>query len=93
MITCKFTFTNNKEKSYTNEAVDFCYWDFLEEHSQDLDKVVFVEYTDSTWDVDMATGNPYWSEFHAVAFRKKYKQIEDDFKSGKSWGKSCLFGG
>ena len=90
MITCNFILSDNRTKTFTNEAVDFCFWDFLEDYSEVLEEVVFVEYTDTEWDVDITTGKPYWSEFHAIQFRKKYKKVEDDFKSGKSWNQ-CLF--
>ena len=92
MITCNFIFSDHRTKTYTNEAVDFCFWDFLENYSEALDKVVFVEYTDTEWDLD-EDGKAYWSEFLGAAFRKKYKQVEEDFKNGVPWGKSCLFGG
>lgn len=93
MITCNFILSDNRTKTFTNEAVDFCFWDFLENYSEVLDKVVFVEYTDTEWDTDEVTGEAYWSEFHGFDFRKKYQNVEQDFKRGIPQHKSCLFGG
>jgi len=93
MITCNFILSDHRTKTFTNEDLGFCFWDFLDNYSEVLDKVVFVEYTDTEWDTDEATGEAYWSEFHGFDFRKKYQNVEQDFKRGIPQHKSCLFGG
>jgi len=85
MITLKLTDKKNKTYTFTDETVDICFWNFLEKHSSILDDIVFVDYTDNGWDRDMVTNEPYWSNFHSVAFRKKYKITESAFKSGMSF--------
>ena len=93
MITCNFILSDHRTKTFTNEDLGFCFWDFLDNYSEVLDKVVFVEYTDTEWDTDEVTGEAYWSESHAKQFRKKYENVEQDFKRGIPQHKSCLFGG
>ncbi len=82
MITLKLTDNKNNKHYIVDESVDICFWNFLETNSDILENIVFIEYTDDEWDRDMVTNKPYWSEFHAVAFRKKYKDTESAFKSG-----------
>jgi len=56
MITCNFILSDHRTKTFTNEDLGFCFWDFLDNYSEVLDKVVFVEYTDTEWDTDEVTG-------------------------------------
>ena len=79
MITCNFILSDHRTKTFTNEDLGFCFWDFLDNYSEVLDKVVFVEYTDTEWDTDEVTGEAYWSEFHGFDFRKKISKCRTGF--------------